>query len=64
MSQRTTVVVTGMGIASAVGWTPDEVWAAMKEGRSGLKTLSLFESPRCGKLLVGQIDQDRRSGAG
>ena len=56
MSQRTTVVVTGMGIASAVGWTLDEVWAAMKEGKSGLKALTLFESQRCGKLLVGQID--------
>lgn len=58
MSRRPRVVVTGMGLVSAVGWTLAETWAAIAEGRSGLKTLSLFESPRCGKLPVGEIAGD------
>ena len=64
MSPRPKVVVTGMGIASAVGWTLDETWAAIAQGRSGLKQLSLFSSQRCGKLPVGELPSDpaERSG--
>ena len=64
MSPRPRVVVTGMGIVSAAGWTLDDTWAAIVEGRSGLRTLSLFESQRCGKLPVGEVtgDPGARSG--
>ncbi len=58
------VWVTGMGIASAVGWTVDETWQALASGRSGLGPLTLFPSERCGHLPVGQVsgDPSRRSG--
>jgi 3-oxoacyl-(acyl-carrier-protein) synthase len=64
MSARPRVVVTGMGVVSAAGWTLDETWAAIAEGRSGLRALSLFESQRCGKLPVGEVigDPAARSG--
>ena len=64
MSERTKVVVTGMGMASAIGWTLDEVWTAIAEGRSGLRTLSLFPSQRCAKLLVGEIPDDPATRSG
>ncbi len=60
------IVITGMGIASAVGWTLQETWDALAVGRSGLGALTLFESERCGELPVGQVPGDpaRRSGLG
>jgi 3-oxoacyl-[acyl-carrier-protein] synthase II len=58
MSSRPRVVVTGMGIVSAAGSTLHETWQAIAQGRSGLRTLSLFESQRCGKLPVGEVTCD------
>jgi len=64
MTARPRVVVTGMGMVSAAGWTLDETWEAIAQGREGLRALSLFESQRCGKLPVGEVTGDpaRRSG--
>jgi 3-oxoacyl-[acyl-carrier-protein] synthase II len=63
---RPRVVVTGMGIVSAAGWTLDETWEAIAQGRSGLRALSLFASSRCGHLPVGEVTGDvaARSGLG
>jgi len=49
------VAVTGIGLVTAVGWTPDEVWRSIAEGRSGLGELTLFESPRCGHLPIAEV---------
>jgi 3-oxoacyl-(acyl-carrier-protein) synthase len=64
MTTRPRVVVTGMGVVSAAGWTLDETWQAMVRGESGLRPLSLFASPRCGHLPVGEVQGDpaERSG--
>ncbi len=64
MSARPRVVVTGMGVVSAVGWTLDETWEAIVQGRSGLRALSLFESQRCGKLPVGEVTGDPQARSG
>jgi 3-oxoacyl-[acyl-carrier-protein] synthase II len=64
MSGRPRVVVTGMGLVSAVGWTLDETWHAIAEGRSGLGPLTLFESQRCGKLPVGEVAGDPAARSG
>jgi 3-oxoacyl-(acyl-carrier-protein) synthase len=64
MSARPRVVVTGMGMVSAAGWTLDETWDAIAQGRSGLRPLSLFESQRCGKLPVGEVTGDPASRSG
>ncbi len=55
MSGVPRVVVTGMGVVSAAGWTLDDTWQAIAEGRSGLRALSLFPSERCGRLPVGEV---------
>ena len=64
MSARPRVVVTGMGVVSAAGWTLDETWEAIVQGRSGLRALSLFESKRCGKLPVGEVRGDAQARSG
>jgi 3-oxoacyl-(acyl-carrier-protein) synthase len=51
-------VITGLGIVSAAGFGRDEVWRAISSGGSGLKPLSLFQSPRYGQIPVGEIQRD------
>jgi 3-oxoacyl-(acyl-carrier-protein) synthase len=64
MSVPPRVVVTGMGMVSAIGWTLGETWEAIAQGRSGLRALSLFESQRCGKLPVGEVTGDAKARSG
>ena len=51
-------VVTGLGILTASGCGVDEVWKSIRAGESGLRPLTLFQSPRYGQVPVGQIQQD------
>ncbi len=51
-------VITGLGIVTAAGCGVDEVWQAITAGTSGLKPLTLFQSPRYGQIPVGEIQQD------
>src|SRR6516225_1279936 len=51
-------VVTGMGIVAAPGFGMEEIWGAMQNGQSGLRPLSLFESPRYGQVLAGEVRRD------
>jgi 3-oxoacyl-(acyl-carrier-protein) synthase len=51
-------VITGLGIVSAAGCGRDEVWGVVASGGSGLKPLTLFQSPRYGQILVGEIQRD------
>jgi 3-oxoacyl-[acyl-carrier-protein] synthase-1 len=48
------VVVTGMGIVSAAGRGLDETITALRDGRSGLGSLTRFDSPRCGHVPVAE----------
>jgi len=64
MSGRPRVVVTGMGMVSAAGWTLAETWDAIAQGKDGLRTLSLFPSQRCGKLPVGEVSGDPAAKSG
>ena len=54
-------VITGVGVVTAVGCGVTEVWQAVAEGNSGLKSLTLFESPRNGQSLVAEIRRDLTS---
>ncbi len=56
MSSR--IIVTGMGMVSALGWTPAATWQGLEAGDSGLGPLTLFRSPRCGHFPVGQVQGD------
>jgi 3-oxoacyl-(acyl-carrier-protein) synthase len=51
-------VITGLGIVTAAGFGVDEVWRSIAHGESGLKPLTLFESPRYGQILTGEIRRD------
>ena len=51
-------VITGLGIVSAAGFGLDEIWRAVSRGESGLKPLTLFQSPRYGQIPVGEIQRD------
>ena len=51
-------VVTGLGLVTAAGLGVDEVWRAIAGNTSGLKPLSLFQSPRYGQIPVGEIQHD------
>lgn len=51
-------MITGLGIISAAGFDRQEVWGAVSRSVSGLKSLSLFQSPRYGQIPVGEIQRD------
>ncbi|MEY2428668.1 MAG: 3-oxoacyl-[acyl-carrier-protein] synthase [Verrucomicrobiota bacterium] len=54
-------VVTGLGLVSANGCGVGANWAAIRNGVSGLKPLSLFSSPRYGQILTGEAPRDLRA---
>ncbi len=58
------VAVTGLGIVSALGRSPEETWRGIKTGRSGLSELSLFDSPRNGGAPIGGLHADLATGIG
>ena len=47
-----------MGILSAAGFGVEEIWPAVSAGKSGLRPLTLFESPRYGQIATGEIQRD------
>ncbi|HVU27800.1 MAG TPA: beta-ketoacyl-[acyl-carrier-protein] synthase family protein [Verrucomicrobiae bacterium] len=53
-------VITGLGLVTAAGCGVDEVWRSISSSVSGLKPLSLFQSPRYGQIPVGEIQNDLR----
>lgn len=58
------IAITGLGVISATGIGTENLWSALEEGRSGLKELTLFESPRHGHSPVGQVTGDLPALAG
>jgi len=51
-------VITGLGVIAAPGCGMDEIWPAIVAGQSGLKPLTLFQSPRYGQIPVGEVTRD------
>jgi len=51
-------VITGVGIIAAPGFGIEEIWGAIQKGESGLRPMSLFESPRYGQVLAGEVRRD------
>ena len=51
-------VITGLGIVAAPGCGVGAVWNAIRAGASGLKPLSLFQSPRYGQVPAGEVQHD------
>ncbi len=54
MSQRR-VVVTGMGIVSPVGSTVDSAWDAIRNGRSGIRTVTSFDVEHMKTRIGGEV---------
>ncbi len=51
-------VITGVGMIGAAGFGVDEVWHSVAGGVCGLTPLSLFQSPRYGQILAGEVRRD------
>ena len=59
------VVITGMGVVTALGETLDQFWSGLCEGRSGVANLDLFDTTHFKVHFGGQIhrwDGDARFG--
>ncbi len=49
------VVVTGMGALTAVGNTPDEIWASIAAGRSGIGRITRFDPTGYETTIAGEV---------
>src|SRR4051812_50015980 len=49
------VVITGMGVVTALGDTLDQFWSALCAGRSGVSTLTLFDTTEFKVHFGGQV---------
>ncbi|WP_424890425.1 beta-ketoacyl-ACP synthase II [Streptomyces sp. XH2] len=49
------VVVTGTGVISPVGHTAPEFWAALTEGRSGIRRISRYDADALPTPLAGEV---------
>jgi 3-oxoacyl-(acyl-carrier-protein) synthase len=47
-----------LGIVAAPGFGVDAVWKSLRTGASGLRPLTLFDSPRYGQVLAGEAPRD------
>ncbi len=52
---RRRVVITGMGVVSPVGNTVDEAWENVKNGKSGIGKISLFDPERLGVKIDAEV---------
>jgi 3-oxoacyl-[acyl-carrier-protein] synthase II len=49
------VVVTGTGVISPVGNSRDEAWAAVRDGRSGINVVELFDASEYDVRIAGEV---------
>jgi 3-oxoacyl-[acyl-carrier-protein] synthase II len=55
MSERRRVVVTGMGLITALGNDLPTTWAGLVEGRSGIRTIEAFDPSRINSRMAGEV---------
>src|SRR2546430_4684602 len=56
MSQRTRVVVTGIGPVRPVGTGVDEFWKGMTSGRNGVRRITQFPTDDLSVKVAGEVD--------
>lgn len=56
------VVVTGIGAITPLGMSISESWKAILEGKSGVKTISRFNTDRISCKIAGMVDDSPESG--
>src|SRR3954447_19248168 len=49
------VVITGLGVVTALGDTLDQYWSGLLEGRSGVSNLTLFDTTQFKVHFGGQV---------
>ncbi len=49
------IVITGIGVVSPIGIGKDAFWQGLKEGRSGIKPVTLFDTSTTRSKLAGEI---------
>ncbi|MCX5666112.1 MAG: beta-ketoacyl-[acyl-carrier-protein] synthase family protein [Candidatus Omnitrophica bacterium] len=49
------IVITGLGVLASTGIGKNDFWAGLKEGRSGMKPITLFDMSTCRTKLGGEI---------
>lgn len=49
------IVITGIGVVSSIGTGKDAFWQALKEGRSGIKPVTLFDTSSLKVRLGGEV---------
>ncbi len=54
-SDDTRIVITGVGVVSSIGIGKDNFWQGLKEGRSGIKSISLFDTSMTDSKLAAEI---------
>jgi 3-oxoacyl-[acyl-carrier-protein] synthase II len=55
MTERRRVVVTGMGMITALGNDVESTWAGMVAGRSGIRTIEAFDPSRLASRMAGEV---------
>ncbi len=58
MNANRTVIITGIGVLSAIGIGRENYWKALFEGKTGFKTTSLFDTSNFKVNIAGEIDFD------
>ena len=53
--QKRRVVVTGVGLVTAVGTSTEETWKSLCEGRSGITTISRFDPKQFSTKIAGEV---------
>jgi len=54
-ADRRRVVITGMGLITALGNDVESNWAAMLEGRSGIRRIEAFDPSRVDSKVAGEV---------
>lgn len=49
------VVITGYGVVSAIGNTPDEFWESLKSGKTGIGPLTRFDATETGISVAAEV---------
>jgi 3-oxoacyl-[acyl-carrier-protein] synthase II len=62
MTERRRVVVTGMGMITALGNDVESTWAGMLAGRSGIRTIEVFDPSRLTSRIAGEVRDFDASG--
>jgi 3-oxoacyl-[acyl-carrier-protein] synthase II len=53
--QKRRVVVTGVGLVTALGTSTEETWKGLTEGRSGITTITRFDTTQFSTKIAGEV---------